>query len=298
MNAACIGSEFVDFSGNDVIFLCRTLDGTKDTGGGATIQFLVNPGTIYYRGSEALIQTYLDTTKYIQRWTDNAEGIDCNHDNFVLENIQLEPVGASADHCISIIGSDNCIIRGNLIDASGHTRSGRYGVNNQSNTNTQVYNNFFNDITSICVAFINSTNGGFYNNTFIDGGGIGVYFNAGSTGCTLRNNIINSAAANNYYFEVAKTSSNNISSDATSPDVAFRNISLTFENKGALDFRLAAGDTEAIDAGADVSGVFTVDFFGTTRSGWSIGAHEYGAAAGGASVGVMSKRDIHSLIMN
>ena len=56
----------------------------------------------------------------------------------------------------------------------------------------------------------------------------------------------------------------------------------TFVNEGADDFHLAAGDTTWRGQGTDLSGTFTDDIDGQTRSApWDIGADEYVAAGGG-----------------
>jgi hypothetical protein len=80
------------------------------------------------------------------------------------------------------------------------------------------------------------------------------------------------------------TSTNNLSKDATAPalNTYYRNKTLTFTNvtAGSEDFHLISTDTDAIDNGADLSGTFTTDIDGTTRSGtWDIGADEYVSSA-------------------
>ncbi len=74
----------------------------------------------------------------------------------------------------------------------------------------------------------------------------------------------------------------NLSEDATADDWGVNNnvvnATITFENAGANDYRLASGDTDAIDAGVDLSAStaadIEVDILGVTRTGtWDIGAH-------------------------
>ena len=78
-------------------------------------------------------------------------------------------------------------------------------------------------------------------------------------------------------------STNNISSDATSPNAECRNKAVVFisETAGSEDFRLHYSDTNALDQGLDLSAetnlAFSVDIAGRTRplgSAWDIGAYE------------------------
>jgi len=135
-----------------------------------------------------------------------------------------------------------------------------------------------------------------YNNTLI-GGDIGI----DGDGLTLnsqtsiKNNIVQSATTN-YSLLGSPITAANISSDATSPQTSLRNISLTFNNAAADDYHLASGDTDAIDAGEDLTTAFqayphatSVDIDGDTRptgaSTWDIGADEFVSAGGGGFAG-------------
>jgi hypothetical protein len=77
------------------------------------------------------------------------------------------------------------------------------------------------------------------------------------------------------------TCSNNASSDGTAPGTNSRtNQTFTFVDAANKDYHLAAGDAGAKDYGTSLSGSFTIDIDGETRSGtWDIGADEYVAAA-------------------
>ena len=90
------------------------------------------------------------------------------------------------------------------------------------------------------------------------------------------------------------TTGHNISEDATSPDVAYRSKDLhtntIFKGYATDDYRLdPAGDAtnlQIVDDGEDLSGTFTDDIEGQTRSTWYIGASEI-VAAGGVTVPVL-----------
>ena len=79
------------------------------------------------------------------------------------------------------------------------------------------------------------------------------------------------------------TCTNNLSTDASAPAVNTYYINKTIDfvdtTAGSEDLHLADTDTDAIDHGADLSGTFTDDIDGVTRSGtWDIGADEYVSA--------------------
>ncbi len=218
-----------DVGGNDVIFLCRTLDGTKDTGGGGFIQAIVNAGTVYYRGNEVLTQTTLDTTKYIQNYSDSNDGIDIRQANPIVEYIQFEPIGVDARTALNFANTLSVvpIARNCLIDFRGCSRAGQAGIATSSeNDNGLIYNNFIYDTTGLGVLLNASDNAGFYNNTIVvtlatDG----IAILSSSLTPTLKNNLIQDASAQDYDIDaVSVTSAKNISSDTTSPDEAYREI--------------------------------------------------------------------------
>lgn len=79
--------------------------------------------------------------------------------------------------------------------------------------------------------------------------------------------------------------SNNASSNAYAPGTdSHTSHTFTFVDVDNDDFHLASSDTGAIDLGTSLSGTFTTDIDGETRSGtWDIGADEY-VAAGASSI--------------
>ncbi|NTW27223.1 MAG: hypothetical protein HGA36_02795 [Candidatus Moranbacteria bacterium] len=110
--------------------------------------------------------------------------------------------------------------------------------------------------------------------------GYGIRSNAGSV--LAKNNIVQQASFNGA-FDAA--SSNNISQDATSPNVALQNKTVSFLDAANKDFHLAPSDTTAKNAGADLSAdpsfAFSADIDGQIRSaspGWDIGADEAATA--------------------
>lgn len=139
-----------------------------------------------------------------------------------------------------------------------------------------------------------------YNNTVYNCGNGMLHNNFTATVITAKNNILYNNVTEDwriYNFPGTLTTANNLTKDATSPDVAYRSKTLTFVNitAGSEDLHLVSGDTDAIDDGVDLSATFTDDIDGVTRSGtWDIGADEF-VAAGGAYI--YPDRDIGRGIM-
>ena len=119
-----------------------------------------------------------------------------------------------------------------------------------------------------------------YNNTCY-GGSVGVYHSGGNVPL-IKNNLCNGNTTD-YSGTFHASSVTNLSEDTTSPNSALQSKAVTFVNEGAYDFHLGSTDTNAINAGTDLSSdtyiAFNTDIDGTTRSGtWDIGADEYVSA--------------------
>lgn len=103
-------------------------------------------------------------------------------------------------------------------------------------------------------------------------------FESNNTDVIAINNISYGNAEEDYYGTFHNDSTNNLSEDTTAPALGtyYRSKTITFTDATNGDFHLASSDTDAIDKGEDLSGTFTTDIDGTTRSGtWDIGADEY-----------------------
>lgn len=129
------------------------------------------------------------------------------------------------------------------------------------------------------------TGGGYCDNcTAIAGSSVGFYTTATSSGtCRVRNCLGYDSPTGDFYSDgVALTGSNNASKDATAPGSgSVTSIADPFVNYASGDYHLAAA-TSPVNAGTSLSGDFSTDFDGVTRSGtWDIGADEYVAAGGG-----------------
>jgi len=118
-----------------------------------------------------------------------------------------------------------------------------------------------------------------YNNTVFNCDPVGIKTASANRGI-LKNNIANGNTTD-YSGTFDTDSTTNITEDGSGPATGLITHALDFVSKvgGSEDFHLAATDTEAINAGEDLSATFTDDIDGDTRSDWDIGADEYAAAA-------------------
>jgi len=118
-----------------------------------------------------------------------------------------------------------------------------------------------------------------YNNTCV---GNDYGFNANGSDRVAKNNISVSSVVGDYYIGTySAASTNNLSSDATAPGLnPIINATVVFVNAADDDYRISVDDTDAKDAGADLSAdpnlAFNDDINGKARgSSWCVGADEY-----------------------
>ncbi len=125
----------------------------------------------------------------------------------------------------------------------------------------------------------------FYNNTIIDmGTGINGSASSFNNLPIVVNNIVQGGTLNYTNTNRYDYSSNNISSDSSSPDTEFRNITVNFISTSTYDFHLSDSDISAKGAGVNLSAdpylSFEVDIDGSARPSatsslaWDIGADQ------------------------
>ncbi len=180
------------------------------------------------------------------------------------------------------------IIKSNIIKSSSSYTTIR-GIRLVANTNStiNVFNNIiYGFIGSNAVGFWSQVSCFLYNNTVYDCS-TGILSYSIDLGVLAKNNISYNNGTD-YSIPVggrwALASTNNLSKDTTAIpyNIYYISKTLTFTNTGAgtEDFHLVSTDTDAIDKGADLSGTFTDDIDGVTRTGtWDIGADEYVSGA-------------------
>jgi len=127
-----------------------------------------------------------------------------------------------------------------------------------------------------------------YNNTVAGCVGFGIFGGSWTTATptnsfSMKNNIVNRSTLdynldNGDFTSGVWMPSNNISSDATGPEVSLRNTDVIFMDQPNGDMRLSRADNAARDLGVDLSGdtyyAFSSDALEGTRTTWDIGATE------------------------
>jgi len=121
---------------------------------------------------------------------------------------------------------------------------------------------------------------------------------SGSATLEFKNNLAQGDTGGSDYHDDGDgfgTTAKNVSEDATSPDAAYQSKDVhtnsVFKNYASDDYRLDSGgdatNLAIVDDGDDLSGTFTDDIEGQTRSTWYIGASEIVAAGANAPTGTI-----------
>ncbi|EKE19397.1 MAG: hypothetical protein ACD_9C00030G0001, partial [uncultured bacterium] len=175
------------------------------------------------------------------------------------------------------------VIRGNFTTTNGDSYFGIRANHNSVNAKVYISNNTIYDIGngghwSSAGIYINGTLTGYIYNNTIHGSQQGI--NSGITSVTIKNNLSYSNG-DDYYGSFNAASANNLSKDATSPNVSFRSKTVSFVDATNKDFHLSNVDTAARDAGVDLSAdenfPFSKDIDGQIRpigGIWDMGADE------------------------
>ena len=231
----------------------------------------------------------LDSNKYVHAPASGFTtlvNIQC-HD-LEIDGIQLDGSGASSATTVGIgTGSTsketlirNCVICGSpgwrAVDHTGIAFD-RFEVRNcwiyGQSRNTTAVNFEYNTAGGNKDVFL-------YNNTVVDCS-TGIVTSIGYTH-TWRNNAVDDCAT--CFSGSAGTTSNNTSSDATSPDGAsWRNITITWTDAANDDYSFASSETDLYNNGFDLSGSFTDSGNGETRpqgTDFDVGAYELAVAGG------------------
>ena len=222
-------------------------------------------------------------------------------ENVIIENFTFN-IKATNSEIYAGGSSAGLVIRNNIITATGSANAS-YVI--KCERQFSLINNLITvgDGASINDVFfangIYSTYSPFniYNNTIIGGEDSCIYITSqGSGTVNLKNNILQGNDTADYEDDglsgVTFNTAANISSDATSPDGGVW-INKTLDFAGVDDYHLDSSDTEATDTGEVLSGIFTDDLEGTTRSNWSVGAYEF--VSGGITLVIQAPTHTHSV---
>jgi hypothetical protein len=201
-----------------------------------------------------------------------------------IDGIEVDETGGNGRYGVRIFAS-NVEIKNSLIHGSrGIEINASYA---------KIYNNILYDINTYGPINSSSVYAGIlvYNNTISNTTASPAISFPTNANVVAKNNLVSVSGAS---FTVGTNiwsalSSNNISSDATSPNAgatdcgghSCRNQSVTFKDAANKDFHLEFNDSAAKNAGADLSGDANIPFFtdidGDTRTGtWDIGADDVG----------------------
>lgn len=286
-----------------------TLDAAGATAdGGCTFSGITTDASNY-------IRLYVDpANRHDGKWNTSKYRLSSSGTTINIQIAHLRIIGVQAETTGSGSGSYAAI--GNFFNANGTSPTitdsvVKFGTCNtggggnchgiylfpQSGTTyvTTVVNNvvFGSATTSISDGIVvesrNSSDIIVYNNTVYRGRyGISIgNVSATSDRLYLRNNVVNGTGSGDFGVGNSGdwstyTTSNNVSSDASSPDVSYRSLSCSFVSTtvASEDFHLQSGDTNCKNQGTDLSGdaqySFSTDIDGQTRTGtWDIGADEY-----------------------
>jgi len=200
----------------------------------------------------------------------------------------LEISGVSGNYTFGIFSAGYNTIKNNIVRDNNDTPEDGYGLSGIGKINdgavSYIYNNIIYNIShrlgySNGIRFYDSV-GVIYNNTVfnIEGTGILAQYQG-----TFRNNI-SMGCGTDFSITSSATQQYSLSEDATATgtgSLANKTIANQFVSvtAGAENFHLKVG-ADAIDAGTDLSGTFTTDIDGDTRTGtWDIGADEYVSAS-------------------
>lgn len=216
-----------------------------------------------------------------------SEAINIYENYVTIHGIQVQTIANSYD-AIYLRGT-NCEVAYSVIMNNGSANNNNRGIR-VNLTDHLIYNNVIYDFNKIGIYVAGGdSNIYIYNNTIVDCD-TGIEVNFANNG-TYKNNILYSnttADWSNVGPSTGLTTAKNITSDTSSPDGGgYQEIVLTFENAGANNFDLVAGDTEAIDDGENLSGTFSDDIISAARGTWDIGAFAY-TASGGVTIPIMT----------
>jgi parallel beta-helix repeat protein len=270
----------LDGDGNYMTVYCRANSGTKDTteclidgfttSAGSHLEVISHPDHRH----EGIWVTPDGTNKIYCLSVAESKCVEIQDTYVKLIGLEFEhPNGYNYSH-VSIYSfvtssSSLMVVSHNLlkcVEQDGNKRAIAGGAGKPHS----IYNNIMFDYTDrgIYCQYSNASTE-IYNNTVIncDEG-----INGDSDVQVIRNNICQDNAGADYLNVGSATMSANIDEDGTGDITS----SLTFNNKAGFDCHLVAGDTAAIDAGTDLSGIFLDDIDFVTRSGdWDIGADQY-----------------------
>jgi len=231
------------------------------------------------------LKIFTDTDRHSGVWSDSLYRLDIAtgstdairvSDPFVtLDGLQVSVsvngtygihVSLTNDEVSTVI---NCIIRTTPVSNTREGLRNVYGTG--SGATCYWHNNIIYGPWDY--GFITSTTTYYFDNNTLHGCIDGIREAGGTVVC--RNNVVQDSSGSNFVGSPDSPSDYNVSDDATSAGGAhdWTTTSVTFENEGGDDFHLDSTEDGNYE-GVDLSGIFTTDIDGDTRSDWDCGVDE------------------------
>lgn len=264
--------------------------GSTDDTTSATVNVDTNGYNLYLHGDNT--SGVFDEAKYQMKPGAYATAITIASPaaNVIVEGIQFTGISTSYSAVYVTDATGSIVIRKCLFQDFTQSAYGHaiyfYGTGT-SYTGRIAYNNIAWNCAIPYVVW--QCQGTFYNNTANASTEYGLYITQNACNALLKNNLIKGSTTADYYVNNngagTITTAKNYTSDATSPDAGCGSATITFV--GGEDFHLDSSMSGTL-LGEDLSGTFTTDIDGDTRSSWYAGADEL--TGGGAAKGAIAQR--------
>ena len=300
LNAA-VDTEVIDLDtqAGNITFECSATTGVADTttcsiptGWGESTTY-----KLIFQGAES-IDAKWDTNKWRIESSNYALQTPNEHIILELRDVQLKGGDTSYDYGLHIRDGDvlvhNAVIQHNASNTGSHGIRADAPISNLELVNVLVFNNstILTGSHSMNLAgdYIYVRNCGVYKGDegfkSASSGDVTWIKNCWTQGCTTDYSGTWDTA--DYLLTDSATST-----PASTTEYLSKTISFTDATATAWDFTYSSGTAEGVDDGTDLSGTFTDDITGTTRSGtWDLGPSEYTSGYADGTANVTATGDI------
>lgn len=277
--------DYTGSAGGSITFRIEGVWNSSDTLSATLHNYTLGP-------SSGVIIEAVGDARHNGKWTNTAYRLVVDTDtalrvfNYYVEIKGLQIASGKNDAQLGAYNSDagSILFDGNILTHVGEPLSGKCGIAFDCNTYGRRYNirnNIiygFSAYDNFAISLYGNSEVYADNNTmFATNRGFMMYI---STMIIVRNNITANQGYMGYYSQQGfhALSSNNIAEDDSSPNVDFRNKSITFVDEAIYDLHISSTETDAIGMGSDLSSLFTTDIDGDVWGPWGIGADMYAAS--------------------